>query len=281
MPQPLLDAVEMIRREKVRGASWAFYTALRAIIESYEEGLLDCSDPERLARLVESANRSLATLANLAYEIRRTCPEGPKALVEAARTLLEVYSRSRTMLMEAGRQLGEAAIATLSYSSSVEAVLSGARGRVRRVVVFESRPGGEGALFAATLRSSGFDVSLAPDTMMPYWASKVDLVLVGADSVTMDGCVVNKLGTHQLILIASHYSTPRAVVLDPLRIHPTAGCEDLPIEERTYLAPGYGPVRYPLFDKTPLELFNAMVTSMGIQEARKENVEGLWRDVFG
>jgi len=258
VPRPVLDAVEMVRREKVRGASWALSTLIRAIIEAYEEGSLDCRDPEQLASLVESANRSMAPLAVLALTIRRACRKGPDALAEAVRDLLYYASRARERLIEQGSLLEpDSTIATLSYSSSVEAVLHGGRDKIDKVVVFESRPGGEGALLAATLRASGIQTVLAPDTMMPHWTSKADLIMVGADSITLDGCLLNKLGTLQLAITAKHYNKPIAAVIDATKIHPTATCQTIHVEERSYLVAGYGPVRYPVFDKTPLNMIDA------------------------
>jgi len=281
VPARILDAVETVRREKVRGASWALATIARALIEAVEEGELDCKDPEAVAGLIEDVNRSMAPLANLALIVRRTCPKGPQALLEALRDLLYYASTARERLVEAGRLLDpDTRLSTISYSSSVEAVIHGGRDRIERVVVFESRPGGEGALLAGTLRVSGFDVVLAPDTMMPAWVSESSLVLVGADAVTLDGCFLNKLGTLQLAIVARHYGVPLAPVFDATKIHPTATCDTIHVEERRYLVAGYGPVRYPLFDKVPLSMASLVITDKGPMEPDPAKIRRLWEEVF-
>ncbi len=101
---------------------------------------------------------------------------------------------------------------------------------------------------------------------------QVDLFTSAADVITMDGHVVNKVGTFQLALLADYYKIPYYVTGSPNSAHPTA--DTVVIEERDpELAlkalevkvtkdgvKGY----YPAFDITPPELVTGVVTQKGI-----------------
>lgn len=277
----LEEAVEEVRREKIRGARWSLYTITRAVIEDYENGLLICQRIHEAAELIRGANKSMAPLANLSYILQEACSKGIDLKI-VARNILYHQQRSLELIREAARNLPRAArIATFSYSSTIEAILHTLKGDLQEIIVLESRPGGEGAILAANLRDSGASVRLLPDTMMYEAAEQSDYILVGADAVTRDGCLVNKLGTRQLALIARYYERPVVGVFDSMKIHPDSTCKTHVIEERTYLAPGYGPTRYPLFDLTPEDLIKAAITERGIIEYTSREVSSLWSQMIG
>lgn len=279
MPEPLLDAVEEIRRERMRGASWALYRAVQGIVEAVEAGL-DCAHADEAARLIEEANKTMAPLANLAYIVRESCRRGlPGAPSRQARSLLDYSRRALERIRAHATSLTPDPAATFSYSSSVEAVLAAVK--PLRVVVFESRPGGEGAILAANLRVAGLEAVLLPDTMMPHGLDRVDYVLVGADAVTVDACLYNKVGTLQLAMIAREKGRKLVAVYDATKIHPSNSCTSHPIEERVYMAAGYGPVRYPLFDRVPRGLVAASLTEEGFSPFTPEAIRGLWREMIG
>lgn len=278
VPAQLVDAVEEIRREKLRGASWALYRAVQGLVEAVEAGL-DCSMAGEAAKLIEESNRTMAPLANLAYVVRESCARGlPGAPARQARALLDYSRRALERLRSHATSLNPDPVATISYSSSVESVLTAVK--PVRVVVFESRPGGEGAILAANLRVAGLEARLLPDTMMPHGLDIVDYILVGADAVTMDACLYNKVGTLQLAIIAREYDKKLVAVYDATKIHPSSNCENHPVEERTYMAAGYGPVRYPLFDRVPGDLIAASLTEEGFTPFAPENIEALWRNMI-
>ncbi len=273
----ILDAVEEVRKEKVRGARWAVYRTAKAVIEAAEAGAT-CEDSHKIATAIVNANRSMAPLYNLAFYLRKGCEKGLDLKIIAQR-VLNYYSRSMELLRETGKRIPESTtIMTISYSSSVEAILLSGSKRIRKILVLESRPGGEGALLAATLRDAGISSELIPDTAAALYLEDTDYVLVGADAITSDACLVNKLGTRQLSLLAKNFNKPVIVVFDSLKIHPESTCINHPIEERSYLVPSYGPVRYPLFDITPPELIKLAVTEKGIMEFNPEIVKQLWKE---
>ncbi len=274
-PHRILEAVEEVRRERVRGARWALYRLAKAVIEASEEGSLTCANIEAVSRAIQEANRSMAPVANLAMVVSEACRIGiPPG--EAARRLLHYSSLSLEKLREAYASVRPLRrIATLSYSSTVEALIASSSKEVEEVVVLESRPGGEGAILAANLRDAGLKARVVPDTAVVEALSASDALLVGADAVTRDACLVNKLGTRPASIIAKELGVNVVAAFDATKIHPYTTCSDHPIEERTYVVAGYGPVRYKLFDITPSEYITAAITEAGVTSYSEETIRRL------
>jgi methylthioribose-1-phosphate isomerase len=101
-------------------------------------------------------------------------------------------------------------------------------------------------------------------------------VIVGADRITANGDVANKIGTYQLAVNAMHHGV-RFMVVAPsstIDMHLASG-DDIPIEERDgkeLLEVGGKRVGAevdafnPVFDVTPADLIDAIVTEKGIVE---------------
>ena len=149
------------------------------------------------------------------------------------------------------------------------------RGDEARFFTPETRPYLQGArLTASVICDMGFDVSLITDNMPGYVLGhkNVDLFTTSADVITLDGHVVNKIGTFQIALAANYYSVPYYVAGFPDRTHPDL--TSVHIEERngdevrhamgvlTCKAgvKGY----YPAFDITPPELVTGVATDIGV-----------------
>lgn len=139
----------------------------------------------------------------------------------------------------------------------------------------ETRPYFQGArLTASVIKDMGFDVTVITDNM-PAWTmheKKVDVFTCAADAITMDGWVVNKVGTLQISLAAKYWGIPVYVTGSPDRVH--SCIDEIKIEERdanlvlealgrpTTMDGVHG--FYPAFDKTPPELITGIVTDRGI-----------------
>lgn len=150
-----------------------------------------------------------------------------------------------------------------------------AMGKRLRFVCTETRPYLQGArLTAETLGEMGVDTTLITDGMGAAVMStgQVDVLLTAADRVSMDGHVVNKVGTLGLAVAAHAFDVPfLAMVQAPDRLAPTAA--DVPIEYRpgddvlhtlgrrtaTERARGL----YPAFDVTPPRFVTSVVTDRG------------------
>jgi len=149
------------------------------------------------------------------------------------------------------------------------------RGNEIKLICPETRPYFQGARLTASVACDmGFDVTVISDNMPGFTMREkhVDLFTSAADVITMDGHIVNKVGTFQIALAASYWGIPYFVTGSPNPSHPDMS--SVAIEERDPLlvmdalgtrttmegVKGY----YPAFDVTPPKLCNGVITEKGI-----------------
>ena len=148
-------------------------------------------------------------------------------------------------------------------------------GKDVKVICPETRPYCQGARLTASVASDmGFDTTVISDNM-PAWAmasGKVDVFTSASDVITMDGHVVNKVGTLQIAIAAARYGIPYYVTGTPDPKH--ADISTVVIEERnprqvremlgTQITKDAVKGWYPAFDVTPPELVTGIATDQGI-----------------
>ena len=105
-------------------------------------------------------------------------------------------------------------IITLSRSGTVVSLLKlwHQRNKNLKVVICESRPMYEGRLGAMELAKQGIKVELITDSMIGIYVPKVDVAIIGADSVLKNGNVVNKVGSKALALFCKESQKPFYVI---------------------------------------------------------------------
>jgi methylthioribose-1-phosphate isomerase len=167
------------------------------------------------------------------------------------------------------------------------------------VWVDETRPRGQGAsLTAYELGAHGVPHTIIADNAGGHFmqAGRVDLCIVGADRVTRNGDVANKIGTYLKALAAKDNNLPFYVALPSSSIDWTlASGAEIPIEERSpdevlkitgrlpggsvatvdIAAPG-SPAANPGFDVTPARLVTAFITERGVCEASEDGLRRLF-----
>jgi methylthioribose-1-phosphate isomerase len=163
--------------------------------------------------------------------------------------------------------------------------------RLRRLWVDETRPLLQGArLTAYEAARSGMAYTLLTDNAAGslFAAGEVDAVLIGADRITADGSVANKVGSYPLAVLARYHHVPFIVVAPVTTVDPdTPDGASIEVEQRAghevteFVAPqvpvtgaeagGGIPVAplgtqayNPAFDVTPPELVTAIVTEEGV-----------------
>ena len=100
----------------------------------------------------------------------------------------------------------------------------------------------------------------------------IDVVLVGADTICSNGALINKIGTSQVALAANEARVPFIVCAETYKFSPkTLVGEMVEIEERgagevvdPKLIPPNVAVRNPVFDATPAEYIDSIVTEIGL-----------------
>jgi len=165
-------------------------------------------------------------------------------------------------------------LATCYYGTALGVVYAAAeRGKVQRVFADETRPVGQGArLTAWELSRVGIPVTLICDNMAASLIATggVDLVVVGADRITRNGDVANKIGTYGVAVLAREHGIPFYVAA-PVSTFDGAMADGscIPIEQRNAVEvlphpiPGVD-VWNPSFDVTPARYVTAVITERGV-----------------
>ncbi|MFA7483914.1 MAG: S-methyl-5-thioribose-1-phosphate isomerase [Vulcanimicrobiota bacterium] len=169
------------------------------------------------------------------------------------------------------------ALATGDYGTAL-GVIRSARHKIEQVWVDETRPFLQGArLTAWELMKEEIPCKLICDNMAGHFMQRkqVDAVVVGADRITAQGAVANKIGTYSLAVLCRFHEIPMYVAAPYSTVDLNlADGMDIPIEERSSsevthvgavrVAPEGVAVANPAFDVTPPELVTAIITERGV-----------------
>lgn len=172
-------------------------------------------------------------------------------------------------------------LATVDWGTALGVIrMAHEQGKRVHVLVDETRPRLQGArLTAWELEQYKIPYEIISDNMSGYFlrAGKAQKVFFGADRVTANGDVANKIGTYMLALAAHDNNIPAYSVVPTSTIDLSLKDGSLiPIEERDggevldlqfrgeRVAPQNAKARNPAFDVTPNRLISAIVTENGI-----------------
>jgi ribose 1,5-bisphosphate isomerase len=223
-----------------------------------------------MRNLLEEASRFAA--ANAA---------GTSGVAELKRLLLAHEKEMLAKVDEGAKRLSEygaklipdgALVLTHCHSSTSTHVLIAARKMRKRfsVACFETRPRYQGRTTAAELAKAGIDVTLSVDGAMNLLMKKADIVIVGADSVTSRGDLINKIGTSTLAHIArmndvSFYSAAELFKYSPMTIFGTLEkIEERDPKEVWERAPRGVKIRNPAFEATAAKYISGYITEAGV-----------------
>jgi len=173
------------------------------------------------------------------------------------------------------------ALATVDVGTALGVIIQAHKqGKKIHVMVDETRPRLQGAkLTAWELTQAGVPMTLIADNAAGHYLRKgiVKKCFVGSDRVAANGDVANKIGTHNLAIIARHCGAKFMVAAPHSSFDLTlASGAAIPIEQRhareiTHLhgdafAPHGCDAINPAFDVTPAKLIDAIVTEHGLIE---------------
>jgi len=165
-----------------------------------------------------------------------------------------------------------ALVLTHCHSSTATAILKKAKEMKKKfsVVSCETRPRFQGRITAQELASAGIDVTLVVDGAANMFMKKADMCLVGADSITSKGDLINKVGTSMIAHLAKMHDVSffSAAELSKFSPHTMYGVREK-IEERNPKevwdkSPRKVKVRNPAFDVTASSYINGYVTELGV-----------------
>ncbi|MEM2942045.1 MAG: ribose 1,5-bisphosphate isomerase [Candidatus Bathyarchaeia archaeon] len=220
-----------------------------------------------LMNRVKSARREGADLERLRSVVVAAAEDFIKESRQAVERIGEIGSR---------RIRSGDVLLTHCQSDAAAAVMKRAwiDGKQFSVYVTETRPRFQGRKTAALLAREGIPVTVIVDSAARYFMNEVDKVIVGADVISANGALVNKIGTASIASLAHESRTQFIVASETYKFSPeTAIGELVTIEERdaTEILPKSFlkkypkiSVRNPSFDVTPPEYIDLIVTEKGI-----------------
>ncbi len=190
-------------------------------------------------------------------------------------------------------------LATVGWGTALAPVyLAHAAGVPVEVLVDETRPRNQGALTAWELGQAGIPHHYLADNAGGHLMQHglVDIVLVGADRVSRQGDVCNKIGTYLKALAAQDNQVPfyAAVPSPTMDWAITDALHEIPIEERSaeevrwvagrlssgalaqvQVSPDGSPCRNPAFDVTPARLITGLITEHGVFATTADGMRAL------
>ncbi|MHC1609113.1 MAG: ribose 1,5-bisphosphate isomerase [Candidatus Methanofastidiosia archaeon] len=170
---------------------------------------------------------------------------------------------------------GDKILTVCNSNAAIEIIKHAHRdGKDLEVFTMETRPRYQGRITAKALAEEGIKVNLIIDSAARYFMRDMDHFITGTDAITANGAVVNKIGTAMAALAAHEARVRVMVAAETYKFHPeTIIGELVEIEERPYDEVVSGDargdlgsvsIRNPVFDITPSEYIDVIVTERGI-----------------
>ncbi|WP_414675268.1 S-methyl-5-thioribose-1-phosphate isomerase [Luteibacter sp.] len=282
------DVTRAIRDLAVRGAPAIGIAAAWGVVLAAKGG-------EDLPKAMATLRAARPTAVNLMWALDRM-----KARVDAGADAAALEAEAQAIQDEdlaANRHMGElgaalieagshvmthcntGSLATAGYGTALGVIRAGVEaGRIEQVFAGETRPWQQGArLTMWELVRDGIPAKLIADSAASHLMKdgKVKWVIVGADRIAANGDTANKIGTYQLAIAARHHGVKFMVVAPSTTVDmATASGDDIEIELRdaTELLSVSGTRTViegaeawnPVFDVTPADLIDAIVTERGV-----------------
>jgi ribose 1,5-bisphosphate isomerase len=289
-PERVLEIASGIREMKIRGAgriARAAAEALKIAALSYngvEDLVLFKKYMVEVGELLISTRPTAISLPNTVVYVLSSLrnsssfSEARESVVKRADNFIRESEEAtkRISLIGAKRIKENSIVLTHCHSTAAVGVIIEAykQGRVVRVYSTETRPFYQGRVTYTQLAKSGVPVVQIPDSAVRYVINEVDYVVVGADTVTSNGAVVNKIGTSQVALAAKEARTRVYVAAESYKFSPLTLIGELVTIE--YRSPEEivsrewiekhprVKVLNPVFDVTPPEYIDAIITEYGV-----------------
>ena len=271
----LRKSINGLKRDREHGAGWLTQRAMEILREA--ASLDQAATTEKLlaslagvtAALLE-ARPAMVSIANYALYYRdelasaaltsRSPQRLKKAAFSIADRLIKLHQKSAASVARNAARLvaGRSIVMTCSYSAAVCSALEMARrgGRDFKVLAVESRHKkvSYGEMTLQRLQQSGISVRIVPDSQVGWQAARADLMLCGADGVSLHGWMINGTPSLELAQMARRRGRPFYAV-----------CEISKIDARGLTA-GLREAEAGL-DLLPLELLSGLVTERGILQS--------------
>ncbi len=278
---------EKIRKLEVQGARNVAIAAIKAV-QTLAEQTRAKTKTAFLGELKEAqavlfASRETEPLMRNAVryviaQAQDSSAENVEVLSELVVSNVGLFLQNLEASREAAAEIGARKIRdgmlifTHCHSSTVTRMIAKAKadGKNFSVICTETRPAFQGRITARELVELGVQTMFIVDSAARSYMGDVDLVVVGADAITSEGNVVNKIGTSAIAVLAHEARKPFYVVSELLKFDPETLCGTQErIEQRSPSevwneAPQKLSVRNPAFDVTPSRYIHGIICEEGI-----------------
>lgn len=297
---------QAIREMKIRGApsigaaaGYGFAQAVREFwdVKEFEKKIQEAYN------ILLSARPTAVDLKNGLDFVKNTQPLSPEKALKKAQVFANRIAEEGKKIGQIGKQLIKSgmnilthchtgALALVDHGSAISPLIQAWNDDKKRFHVFvdETRPRFQGRITSWELTQYGINHTVICDSMSGFLMSQnnIDLIIVGADRVTQNGDIANKIGTYNLAVLARYHDIPFYTAFPTStfdRSISTGG--DIVIEERDSLEimeiSGYSSELNsthtislysdnviffnPAFDVTPSSLISGYITPQGILSA--------------
>ncbi|OIQ58331.1 methylthioribose-1-phosphate isomerase [Moorella thermoacetica] len=311
-PRTVEEMWDAIKKLKVRGApAIGIAAALGLYLAVKDSGAMDKAGFEaELQKAAAYLASSRPTAVNLFWALKRVQQAVAAAATDDVAALKELVLKEALAIRDEDeamcRAIGEhgaslladaeavlthcnaGTLATARYGTALAPIYTlAARGKVLKVFADETRPLLQGArLTTWELHQAGIPVTLITDNMAATVMARgwVQAVIVGADRITANGDVANKIGTYGVAILAREHGIPFYVAAPASTFDLSlSGGEQIPIEERDPAEVSHFGLRptapegigifNPAFDVTPYRYVTAIITEKGvIRPPYKQNI---------
>ena len=282
------ETAEKIKSMEIRGAGRIARAAAGAL-RDHALGLKVSSleafrhEMERAAETLVATRPTAVSLPNAVHIVMsgisgaKSVEEARASVVQRAEAFIRSSQNAVGRIAEFGARHirdGDTVLTHCNSEVALACIIEAHRsGKDIEVFATEVRPRNQGLITIRTLNDAGIHTNFIVDSAVRSFINKIDLVIVGADAVTVNGAVVNKIGTSQvahsahearvnLLVAAETYKfAPRTVIGELIEIEERPPGEVLPDEIAGALK--NVTVRSPAFDVTPPEYVDLIVTEKG------------------
>ncbi|MBI2638823.1 ribose 1,5-bisphosphate isomerase [Candidatus Peregrinibacteria bacterium] len=244
-----------------------------AAVQAFAEKLKETQDEQQLKKYIAE----LSSLRETEPALRNAlhfCLLNFKKDPSVADTAINHFKNAKALIAEIGAQKihNGMTVFTHCHASTVTKILLKAWADGKRFTVrnTETRPKYQGRKTAEELATAGIPVIHSVDSAGRLGMKKSDIFLFGADAVTAEGNVVNKIGTTMLVEFANLYQIPVYSCTNSWKFDPaTISGKDEPIEQRDPKEVWENPpagvtIINPAFELTPADKISGIITELGV-----------------
>jgi len=258
------ETVKKIKSLEIQGAENIAIKAIEAFAQKLKETksevkLKKYANELKLARPTEPG---LQNALNYCLKTRET-----KFALDHFKTNQKNIAKNGSALIKSGMK-----IFTHCHSSTVERVLVEAKKQGKKIEAFntETRPRFQGRKTAEALAKAKIPVTHCVDSAGRSLLRKCDLFLIGCDSITNSGKLINKIGTESLFDAANENGIPIYVCTNSWKFD----LKETKIEERSpnevWENPPKGVKIYnPAFEVVDIKKVKGIVTELGVIKPKK------------